>query len=152
MTRAAWVAVASVALSVVVLDQISKTWALSALADRMVPLVGSLQLVLTYNRGVAFGLAPGAAPVLVLAALFLAGLALFGRRVDLELSRRLVVGIGLVLGGAVGNLVDRIFRSGNAVVDFVDLGWWPVFNLADVAIVCGSILLVIAGSRRPVVS
>ncbi len=56
------------------------------------------------------------------------------------------LGLALVLGGALGNLTDRLFRSPGPlqghVVDFVSVGWWPVFNVADSAIVCGAILLV----------
>ncbi len=56
------------------------------------------------------------------------------------------LGLGLVLGGALGNLIDRLFRSPGPlqghVVDFVSVGWWPVFNVADSSIVCGAILLV----------
>ena len=57
-------------------------------------------------------------------------------------------GLGLVAGGALGNLGDRAFRSGDgfmggAVVDFVDLQWWPVFNVADMALVCGVVLLLL---------
>jgi signal peptidase II len=58
---------------------------------------------------------------------------------------------GLVLGGAVGNLADRVVRAPGllrgAVVDFVDLRWWPVFNLADAAITCGCLLLLWVGWR-----
>jgi signal peptidase II len=61
-------------------------------------------------------------------------------------SRGGAVVLGLVLGGAVGNVADRVFRDGNgflggAVVDFIDFQWWPVFNLADAAIVAGALLL-----------
>ncbi|HBL09376.1 MAG TPA: hypothetical protein DDZ64_10035, partial [Acidimicrobiaceae bacterium] len=63
------------------------------------------------------------------------------------------IAVGVVVGGAVANLVDRALRSddgfmGGAVVDFVDLQWWPVFNVADSAVVVGSIVIVWAGSRR----
>jgi lipoprotein signal peptidase len=50
------------------------------------------------------------------------------------------VGLGLVIGGAVGNLIDRAVRPAG-VLDFVDLGWWPQFNAADAAVVCGAILI-----------
>ncbi|HEX7167995.1 MAG TPA: signal peptidase II, partial [Acidimicrobiales bacterium] len=61
----------------------------------------------------------------------------------------MAAGLGLVLGGAVGNLADRLFRDhGGAVVDFVDLQWWPVFNVADIAISVGAVLLVVVGWRE----
>jgi signal peptidase II len=62
------------------------------------------------------------------------------------------VSLGLVLGGALGNLADRIFRAPafgrGSVIDFVDLRWWPVFNLADAAITCGCVLLVLLSLGR----
>ena len=75
----------------------------------------------------------------------------FGRAIDTTVG---AVSLGLVLGGAVGNLLDRIFREGSgflggAVVDFVDLQWWPIFNVADAAVSIGGVLLVIVISRTP---
>jgi signal peptidase II len=62
------------------------------------------------------------------------------------------MGVGLVLGGAVGNLIDRVARAdagflSGPVIDFVDLQWWPVFNVADSAVVVGAIMLVVFGFR-----
>jgi signal peptidase II len=59
------------------------------------------------------------------------------------------VAVGLVVGGAAGNILDRLFRSGDGflkgeVVDFIDLQWWPVFNVADAAVVIGGILLLVS--------
>ncbi|HEX6476196.1 MAG TPA: signal peptidase II, partial [Acidimicrobiales bacterium] len=59
------------------------------------------------------------------------------------------IAVGLILGGAVGNLVDRLVRSnGGSVIDFIDLRYWPTFNVADACIVCGAVLLVVVGYRR----
>ncbi|HEX2191905.1 MAG TPA: signal peptidase II, partial [Acidimicrobiales bacterium] len=72
-------------------------------------------------------------------------------RGDLVRRPLLAVTAGLVLGGALGNLADRLFRSPGllrgAVVDFVELRWWPVFNVADSAITCGCLLLLWSGWR-----
>ena len=73
-----------------------------------------------------------------------------GARADKSIAR---VAVGAVVGGAAGNLVDRIVRSDaglfdGAVVDFLDLGWWPVFNLADTAIVVGGVAIVWSGLAR----
>jgi signal peptidase II len=62
--------------------------------------------------------------------------------------------LGLVLGGALGNLADRVFRDGSgflggAVIDFIDLQWWPVFNVADIAVTVGGVLLVLTSTREP---
>jgi signal peptidase II len=61
----------------------------------------------------------------------------------------MAIALGLVLGGALGNLADRLIRGhGGAVIDFIDFQWWPVFNVADMAITIGAVLLVIAGFRE----
>lgn len=138
----------AVAAAAFALDQIAKILALAHLHyDTSVPLLGQwLQLTLTRNVGSAFGLVtsrslPIAASALVcvviLAYVFCGALARApGRSIPL----------GLVVGGALGNLLDRI-RSGG-VLDFIDLRVWPVFNLADVAITVGVGLLAIEVARR----
>lgn len=137
--------VLAIAIGVLVVDQLSKWWALTALADGEVHVVGPLWLRLTYNTAGAFGLGGGLVPFLSLVAL---GVVVFlilsgagGGKVAAAIAT------GLLLGGALGNLGDRLFRSPGllrgAVVDFVDLRFWPVFNVADMAITCGCILLVL---------
>jgi signal peptidase II len=135
--------VAGATAVVLALDQLSKEWALSALRDGPMDLVWTLRLNLTFNSGAAFGLARGLAPVLMVVGVVLvvllagAGKALIGG-VGSSLA------LGMVLGGAAGNLSDRFFRGhGGAVVDFIDLQWWPVFNVADAAITCGALWLVV---------
>ena len=134
------------AAAVLVLDQLTKIWALEALADGPVDLVGGVRFNLTYNRAGAFGLGGAFVPFLALGALALViAMAASGG------TRRpaLAVALGLVVGGAVGNLADRVFRDPGllrgAVVDFVDLRVWPVFNLADAAITIGCVLLLVFG-------
>jgi len=63
-------------------------------------------------------------------------------------SRVSAVGLGLILGGAVGNLTDRILRGPRGVIDFIDFRVWPVFNAADSAIVIGALIVALAGLRR----
>jgi signal peptidase II len=137
-------AVAAVAL---VVDGLSKMWAVAALGDREpVPLLdGVLTLRLVRNPGAAFGVAQGLTIAFSLVAVVVAV-------VILRVARRLrstgwAVSLGLVLGGALGNLVDRVFREPGVlrgwVVDFLELPNWPVFNLADVAIVSGGVLMVL---------
>ena len=141
-----------VALSVVVLDQLSKHWALNALSDgHVVDVVGSLRFNLFFNRGVAFSLGShsGVGPwVSVLAVVVVVGVS-FGATSRIPLG---AVASGLISGGAAGNLIDRALRGDDgflhgAVVDFIDLQWWPVFNLADAAIVVGGAALVLVGNR-----
>jgi signal peptidase II len=130
--------------AVLLLDQATKTWAENALADRTIHLVWTLRLNLSLNSGVAFGLGHGVTPVLVAAAVLVL---VFTVGLSRALSSPLrAVAMGLVLGGALGNLADRVLRSnGGAVIDFIDPQWWPIFNVADTAISCGVILLLISG-------
>lgn len=143
--------IALVAAVVVSVDQVTKWWALRTLDDRVIDLVGSLQLSLTFNTGGAFGLGPSFVPVLAVLAV---GVVLFiVVRGDTNNHPAVAFALGLVLGGAFGNLGDRLFRDPGllrgAVVDFIDVQWWPVFNIADAAVSCGCVLLVLTAGRRP---
>ena len=141
----------AVAAAVLLADVISKALAVRELGDRdPVELLGGLlTLRLVRNAGAAFGFAQG----LTIAFTVVAAAVVV---VILRLSRRLrslpwAVALGLVLGGAVGNLVDRVFRAPapgrGHVVDFLELPHWPVFNLADSAIVCAGVLMVLLSLR-----
>ena len=141
---------AGVAAVVLAADQLTKTWALRALADDTVELVGSLRLRLVFNTGSAFSIGVGLGPVLAIVGVVVVVVLLRASR-DLD-GIPALSGLGLVLGGALGNLADRAFRAGDGflsggVVDFVDLQWWPVFNLADAAICGGVGLLALTLSR-----
>jgi signal peptidase II len=147
-TRPSWGLTALVAVVVVAADQLTKWWAIEALADGPVAVVGSLRFRLIFNEASAFSIGGGSwwGPIVTVAGLvIIAGLLWFLRSSTGRLS---AVAVGLVIGGAVGNLIDRAARSdrgfmGGGVVDFVDLGWWPVFNVADAAVVIGVILLLV---------
>lgn len=142
------------AMAVVAIDQLTKLWAVDTLkSGRVIHLVGSLQLGLHYNTGSAFSIGENLGPIIgVLAVVVVIVLAFTGRSARNALT---AVTVGLLIGGALGNLADRAFRSGlgtsgffhGAVVDFIDLQWWPVFNVADAAISVGAILLVLTGFR-----
>jgi signal peptidase II len=150
-SRQRWVVIGAVASAVVVADQLTKTWALHRLSDgRTVHLIWTLRLALTLNSGAAFGLGRGVTPVLVALAIGLVIVLLgLGRSASRRAAPGSLIAMGLLLGGAAGNLVDRLLRHHHgAAIDFIDLRWWPVFNLADASIVCGSILLVLVGARR----
>jgi len=130
------------ATTVVVADQVTKSLAESRLEAGPVHVLGPLYFNLQYNTGSAFSLLTGWAPLLVVVALVLVGvLAVLAWR-----TRRpgVALALGLVLGGALGNLTDRLVRSHHgAVVDFIDFRFWPTFNLADASIVIGLVLLAI---------
>ncbi|WP_237421660.1 signal peptidase II [Gordonia sp. SID5947] len=140
-----WVLLA-IALGVIGLDLLTKTLAVAHLdPSRPVHIVGdAVTLRLVRNSGAAFSMASGYTWVLTVVALVVViGIIRYSSRLR---SAWWIVGLGLVLGGAMGNLADRIFRSPGPlrghVVDFVSVGWWPVFNVADSAVVCGAVLLV----------
>ena len=131
---------------VVVLDQAAK-----ALVERnLVPgedveVLGPIELTLTHNTGVAFGLAGGGGVRLVL--LTAIALAVVGYVFSRDPTRPgLWVAAGLLAGGALGNLADRI-RAG-AVTDYVQIGSWPAFNLADVAVTLGVVILALSYLRE----
>lgn len=130
---------------VLALDQGTKAWAVDALADRSVSIIGTtLELRLTRNAGSAFSLVHTLTPLLAILAVVVALVLIRTiRRTD---DRVLVVALALVLGGALGNVADRLFRSPGwlrgAVVDFVHLDGWPTFNVADSAITIGAVILV----------
>lgn len=118
-------------------DQLTKHLALNALpGTRTFDIVeGAITLRVTYNSGGAFGLLQGFPGLfLVATAVVVVMILVWARRLD---DRRWAIPLGMVLGGGVGNVVDRVVRDTPGVVDFIDLHVWPVFNLADMAIVVG---------------
>ena len=141
----------AVAVAVLGLDIASKAAVVAKLSGHQpVRLIdGFLQLHLERNSGAAFSFAPGLTIVFSLIAITVVV-------VILRSSRRIrslpwAITLGLLLGGATGNLIDRIFRSPGVfrgwVVDWIQVPHWPVFNLADSAIVCGGILAVLLSIR-----
>jgi len=138
----------STAAAVVAVDQLTKTWALRALRDGPIHVLGTLQLNLSFNTGAAFGLGKGLAPLFMVGAIaVLVAVIGFGR--SAATTTAAVIALGLVVGGATGNLADRFLRDhGGAVVDFIDLQWWPIFNVADAAITGGAALLILSGLSK----
>jgi len=146
---------ALVSLAVVVVDQVTKAWAQRAMADgHDIRVIGSLlKFTLSYNSGMAFSKGTGLGPVIGVVALVVVVVLLGSLRK--EASRFGQVVLATVVGGAAGNIVDRLFRHGGfmrgSVVDFIELPHWPVFNVADMAVSLGGITLVAAAllaSRR----
>jgi signal peptidase II len=136
----------SVAAVVLVLDIVTKVLAVKLLAPgQPVPIIGyTVTWTLVRNSGAAFSMATGYTWMLTLIATgVVVGIFWMGRRL---VSPWWAIGLGMILGGAMGNLVDRFFRSPGPlrghVVDFLSIGWWPVFNVADPSVVGGAILLV----------
>ena len=139
--------VALVALLVIAADQITKSIAVADLRHGPVHLFGPFSFQLEYNTGVAFSIGVGATvPIIIIAAVVIGGLLWFARSTP---SLPAAIGIGLVLGGALGNLADRFFRNGGAVVDFVHSTFWPTFNVADSCITIGCVALALLLVRGP---
>ena len=143
---------ATITPSVLVLDLISKSWALDTLGggSRSEIFGGFVPLTLAYNRGAAFGISVGDdsrwffIPITILALILL--LVLLKQAARRDWLR--LVSISMVVAGALGNLYDRV-RWDRGVVDFIgpiDLGImdWPIFNVADMSITCGAVLLAIS--------
>jgi signal peptidase II len=135
----AWLLAGALCALVVALDQGAK----AIVEARMVPgehvdVLGPLKLTLTHNSGVAFGLAGGGGLGLVL--LTVAALAFVGFLFARNPTRPgMWIAVGLLAGGALGNLIDRVRID--SVTDFIDLPLWPPFNVADAAITVGVAIL-----------
>ncbi len=140
-----------VAALVVVVDQLTKSWAVNNLDDQTIHVIWTLQLNLVFNSGMAFSQGRGLGPVIGVVALGVIVALLVSMRQGA--SRLGAVAAGLVVGGAVGNVVDRLLRDGGGgflqghVVDFIDFQWFPVFNVADMAINIGGALLLWSAFR-----
>ncbi|KOX07260.1 signal peptidase II [Nocardiopsis sp. NRRL B-16309] len=136
-----------VALTAIIVDLATKQWVLSTFSEgESVDVIGSfLQFTLVFNTGAAFSLGTGYTWVFtIIASCVVLAIAYIGRRVR---SVWWAVTLGLMMGGAAGNLVDRFFRDPapfhGAVVDFIRLPNYPVFNIADSCVVVGAILVVV---------
>ncbi len=145
---------AAVAVGVAIVDQLTKRWAVDRLTagpcasdgDACIDLFWTLRLHLHFNPGAAFSTGVGLGPLFGVLAFGMI-LVLF----SMVRGREDVLGtvlLGAIAGGAIGNLTDRILRAeagflSGEVVDFIDLQWWPIFNIADAAVVIGVIGFVI---------
>lgn len=141
-----WRAPVLIAIVVVLLDQLTKHWAINRLSDdRVIEVVWTLQFNLAFNSGMAFSRGQGFGPyIAVLATLVIVWLLVSLRSGGTKLG---ALGMGLLIGGAAGNLVDRLFRGDawlrGSVVDFIDFQWFPIFNIADIAVNVGAALLIL---------
>ena len=147
-----WKRLYAIAWAVWLLDFATKSWALNSLDSRNpVKLIGNfLQLTLFKNSGAAFSLAQGATIVFtIFAIVVVAAIAYYSTKIT---SFGWSIVLGLALGGILGNLTDRIFRAPGFftghVIDWIQLPNWPVFNLADSAIVVAASIAVILSIRN----
>jgi signal peptidase II len=141
--------------ALVAIDQLTKTWAVKALADAPLHVIGDrIGFDLSRNPGSAFGRFQGLTTLLAIGAIVVS--LLIVREARHAPDRMRLVGYTLVLGGALGNLSDRVFRTPGFlkghVVDFVAIGRFPVFNFADSCITIGAIVLILGTLRAPTTS
>lgn len=128
-------------------DQLTKVWAVASLSDGPIDLIGeTLRFRLSRNPGAAFStFAEGGVILGVIAAGVAVAIALLLPRIEIAVDR---FAMALIMGGALGNLADRMFRADGfldgAVVDFVDFSFWPTFNVADSAISIGVVIMLIS--------
>ena len=146
-----YLALVTVAVPVYLADQLTKAWAIANLQpDQPRELVGSvLQLNLIRNSGAAFSIGTGVTWVLTtIACSVVVFILVFARRLG---SRGWALALGLLLAGSLGNLTDRMFRAPGPgrghVVDFLQLPHYPIFNVADSAIVCAAVLIAVLAFR-----
>lgn len=140
-----WVVPLIVGIVVISADQASKYWIVQTLGPeplmRALPLIGDwFRFIYSRNTGVAFSLFQGLPQFFTVTSLLICAGAIYFYWVHLPKNLSVIqLTLGLIIGGALGNVIDRI-RLGY-VVDFIQVGWWPVFNIADSAICIGAVLL-----------
>lgn len=127
---------------VLVLDRLSKWWIMENMniGDSWALITGIVNIRFIQNKGAAFGILQGRGLLFILMAVLVIIATIYFIQ-KYQLPPLAHYSLGLIIGGALGNLIDRIIYG--SVVDFISVGWFPVFNLADSAIVCGGILLVL---------
>jgi signal peptidase II len=142
----------AVAATVIILDQLTKHWAVNALSDGNARhVIWTLQWNLTFNSGMAFSRGKGLGPVIAVVA-FVVIITFVVATAHLT-GRLGQIASGLLIGGAIGNLIDRLFRGDGwlqgSVVDFIDLQWFAIFNIADMGVTVGAILFALAAIIEP---
>ncbi len=141
--RLAW---APVALFVIVADQLTKHWAVNELVDRDIDIFWTLRFNLAFNTGMAFSRGENMGPIIGVVALVVVVVLLLSLK--RQPGRLTDVAVGMIVGGAIGNVIDRLFRQEGwlrgGVVDFIDFQWFPIFNIADIGVTVGGALLVLA--------
>jgi len=144
--RLAW---APVALAVIIADQLTKHWAVNELVDRNIDVFWTLRFNLSYNTGMAFSRGKDFGPIIAVVALLVVVALLLS--IKRQPGRLTDVAVGMIIGGAIGNVIDRLFRQEGwlrgGVVDFIDFQWFPIFNIADIGVTVGGALLVLASWR-----
>ncbi|MDR5657929.1 signal peptidase II [Serpentinicella sp. ANB-PHB4] len=131
-----------IALFIIIFDQITKTWVVSSLKEirQMYIVENILHFTYVENRGAAFGIMQDQKLFFIIVTFIILAVMIYYLLTIDNLKKSVIVSLSLIIGGAIGNLIDRI-RFGY-VIDFIDFRVWPVFNIADIAIVIGQIILI----------
>jgi signal peptidase II len=142
------------AFILVAIDVITKQWIRSYPQSQLIQQIGFLQIIHLQNTGAAFGLFQGHSLILaILAVIEIAVILIIAwyvyRRFSYLITVWNLIAVGLIIGGAIGNLIDRI-RFNGSVTDFLDVGFWPAFNTADSGVTIGTIMLAITILRLAV--
>ncbi|QGT99673.1 Lipoprotein signal peptidase [Candidatus Syntrophocurvum alkaliphilum] len=127
---------------ILIFDQVSKYLIITNMSlGQSIPVIsGIINFTYIHNPGAAFGMLAGKSWVFYISAIIVIS-ALTFYYLKYSTPFYAVIAMGLIVGGSIGNFIDRI--RFDSVVDFIDLGWWPIFNIADIAIVVGGIVLII---------
>ena len=144
-----------VAAIVTFADQLTKSLVVSHVgAAEEIRIVGDVRLIRRFNTGMAFSQGSGSGAVTWIVGVVIVALGVWVLRTLWRVpgspgapTRPFAAALGGLLGGAIGNKVDRLVRRGGAVVDFIDVGFWPVFNVADSALCVASVVLVVLSLR-----
>lgn len=137
--------VIAVALAVTVLDALSKAWARHELTGRSIHVLSVVWLRLQYNSGISFSINRSGPLVTTIATVVVAVAVVI---VGVKAHRGLpAAGFGLLIGGGLANVIDRLTASPHEVTDFIAISSFPVFNLADVSITAGFVVLMVAALR-----
>jgi signal peptidase II len=137
--------VVAVALGVTIADALTKYWARHALAHHAHHVIGPLWLRLTYNSGISFSI-NSSGPLVTTIATLLIAIVVVGVGLNANAGAP-AVGFGLLIGGGVANVIDRLAANPHEVTDFIAVSSFPVFNLADAAITVGFVVLIVAALR-----
>lgn len=135
----------AVALGVTVLDALTKWWARHSLAHHVQHVWGPLWFRLTFNAGISFSL-NSSGPLVTTVATLVIALALVMVGVNAHRGAP-AIGFGLLIGGGVANVIDRLAATPHEVTDFIAVSRFPVFNVADAAITVGFVVLIVAAAR-----
>ena len=130
---------------ILLIDQLSKIFVLNLVSKSRIIIPKLLEIDIIKNYGVAFGLNNGNFKNIIITLIIIVIIINFIKNQQKYIDKKMFISLSLILGGGISNLIDRIFRGG--VVDFIKVSTFPIFNIADISIVVGWILLILCVVR-----